>query len=154
MFKVILPMVANVPHNYIIDQTNVYKTARKCKLRPFSDYQKIAVVVFPKPEELKRRYEKGSKEMGKEVPTNELSKMIELNRDESQKYLDQMKQDIPSLPNNSPSTALPNQGSLKANTGQALHRAIWVFMEDLMLNTKISSLASIHLQQPHAVTLL
>jgi len=36
----------------------------------------IAVVVFPKPEELKRRYEKGSKEMGKEVLTNELSKMI------------------------------------------------------------------------------
>lgn len=103
-FKVILPRVANVPRNYIIDQTNVYKNARKCKLRPFSDYQKvavylfvcwsfedeftielvniiccqlqIAVVVFPKPEELKRRYEKGSKEMGKEVPTASLSEMI------------------------------------------------------------------------------
>jgi len=46
MFKVILPRVANVPRNYIIDQTNMYKNARKCKLRPFSDYQKVAIYLF------------------------------------------------------------------------------------------------------------
>ncbi|XP_058749780.1 uncharacterized protein LOC131622754 [Vicia villosa] len=121
MFNVILSRAANIPRNYIIDQTNVYKNARKCKLTPFVDYQKIAVVVFPKPEMLKRRSEKRFKEMGKKVPVDALNSMaanyvlpkskdlphsdecfdqvlfIELNRDASQKYLDQMKQDILSL---------------------------------------------------------
>ncbi|KAK2393438.1 heterogeneous nuclear ribonucleoprotein U protein [Trifolium repens] len=156
MFNVILSRAANVPRNYIIDQTNVYKNARRRKLKPFADYQKIAVVVFPKPEELKRRSEKRFNEMGKEVPADALNNMIanyvlpkskdmphsdeyfdqvlfvELNHDESQKYLDQMKQDIPSLSNNNPLTlsckgssqyyagsALQNQGNL---TGSDTHR--------------------------------
>ncbi|PNY09321.1 hypothetical protein L195_g005868 [Trifolium pratense] len=156
MFNVILSRAANVPRNYIIDQTNVYKNARRHKLKPFADYQKIAVVVFPKPEELKRRSEKRFVAMGKEVPADALNNMIanyvlpkskdmphsdeyfdqvlfvELNRDESQKYLDQMKQDIPFLSNNSPHTlsckgssqysagsALQNQGNL---TGSDIHR--------------------------------
>ncbi|WJX26529.1 hypothetical protein P8452_15440 [Trifolium repens] len=116
----------------------------------------IAVVVFPKPEELKRRSEKRFNEMDKEVPADALNNMIanyvlpkskdmphsdeyfdqvlfvELNHDESQKYLDQMKQDIPSLSNNNPLTlsckgssqyyagsALQNQGNL---TGSDTHR--------------------------------
>ncbi|KAL5096588.1 hypothetical protein RYX36_000915 [Vicia faba] len=156
MFNVILSRAANIPRNYIIDQTNVYKNARKRKLNPFVNYQKIAVVVFPKPEELKRRSEKRFKEMGKEVPPDALNNMIanyvlpkskdlpysdeyfdqvlfvELNRDVSQKYLDQMKQDTLSLSNNNPSTlshrgssqsssrpALQNQGS---STGSGIHQ--------------------------------
>ncbi|XP_058749846.1 uncharacterized protein LOC131622835 [Vicia villosa] len=144
MFNVILSRAANVPRNYIIDQTNVYKNARKRKLNPFVNYQKIVVVVFPKPEELKRRSEKRFKEMGKEVPVDALNNMIanyvlpkskdlpysdeyfdqvlfvELNRDESQKYLDQMKQDTLSLSNTNPST-LSHRGSSESSFRPAFH---------------------------------
>ncbi|XP_058749845.1 uncharacterized protein LOC131622832 [Vicia villosa] len=143
MFNVILSRAANVPRNYIIDQTNVYKNARKRKLNPFVNYQKIAVVVFPKPEELKRRSEKRFKEMGKEVPVDALNNMIanyvlpkskdfpysdenfdqvlfvELNRGASQKYLDQMKQDTLPLSNNNPST-LSDRGSSQSSSKPAL----------------------------------
>jgi heterogeneous nuclear ribonucleoprotein U-like protein 1 len=46
MFNVILSRAANVPRNYIIDQTNVYKNARRRKLKPFADYQKVAIYLF------------------------------------------------------------------------------------------------------------
>ncbi|KAI5448142.1 hypothetical protein KIW84_015535, partial [Lathyrus oleraceus] len=154
MFNVILARAANVPRNYIIDQTNVYKNARKRKLKPFKDYQKTAVVVFPKPEELTRRSEKRFKEMGKEVPIDALNSMIanyvlpkskdfpfsdedfdqvlfvELNRDESQKYLDQMKQDTLSLSNNNLSTlahrgsshsSVPALQNQRSSTGSGIH---------------------------------
>ncbi|XLR02881.1 hypothetical protein HN51_057752 [Arachis hypogaea] len=49
VFNVLLKRAAIIPRNYIIDQTNVHKNARKRKLKPFADYQKIVVVVFPKP---------------------------------------------------------------------------------------------------------
>ncbi|MED6130672.1 hypothetical protein PIB30_002785 [Stylosanthes scabra] len=128
IFSVLLARAATIHRNYILDQTNVYKSARKRKLKPFVDCQKIAVVVFPKPEELKVRSNKRLKEMGKEVPPDALKNMIanyvlpksmdmlhsdeyfdqvmfvELNRDESQMYLDQMKQDLASVSENSSST--------------------------------------------------
>jgi heterogeneous nuclear ribonucleoprotein U-like protein 1 len=44
---------------------------------------------------------------------------VELNRDESQKYLDQMKQDIPSLSKNNPPT-FSWKGSSQYYTGSAL----------------------------------
>ncbi|XP_058749782.1 uncharacterized protein LOC131622757 [Vicia villosa] len=143
MFNVILSRAANIPRNYIIDQTNVYKNARKRKLEPFTHYQKTAVVVFPIPEELKKRSEKRFKEMGKEVPVDALNSMIanyvlpkskdlphsdecfdqvlfiELNRDASQKYLDQMKQDILSSSYNSPLT-LSLRGSSHSSSGPTL----------------------------------
>ncbi|CAA6658414.1 unnamed protein product [Spirodela intermedia] len=53
------------PRNYIIDQTNVYRSARKRKLRPFVDFRKIAVVVFPAMDELRWRSEKRVREMGR-----------------------------------------------------------------------------------------
>jgi heterogeneous nuclear ribonucleoprotein U-like protein 1 len=46
MFNVILSRAANVPRNYIIDQTNVYKNARRRKLKPFADYQKVSIYLF------------------------------------------------------------------------------------------------------------
>ncbi|KAJ0082474.1 hypothetical protein Patl1_10887 [Pistacia atlantica] len=63
-------------HNYIIDQTNVFKSARKRKLRSFADFHKTAVVVLLKPEELKVRSDKRFKEMGKEVPAEAVNNMI------------------------------------------------------------------------------
>lgn len=43
IFNTLLPRAANRPHNYVIDQTNVFKSARKRKLKPFALFQKVAV---------------------------------------------------------------------------------------------------------------
>ncbi|KAA8519887.1 hypothetical protein F0562_014203 [Nyssa sinensis] len=115
IFNTLLARASKTPRNYIIDQTNVYKSARKRKLKPFANFRKIAVVIFPKPEELKIRAEKRFKEMGKEVPSEAVNEMLanyvlptskempgadeyfdqvmfpELSRGESQRYLDEMK---------------------------------------------------------------
>lgn len=42
IFNTVLSRAAKIPHNYIIDQTNVYKSARKRKLKPFAFYHKVA----------------------------------------------------------------------------------------------------------------
>ncbi|GMH26922.1 hypothetical protein Nepgr_028765 [Nepenthes gracilis] len=115
IFNTLLSRASRTPRNYIIDQTNVYKSARKRKLKPFAIYRKIAVVIFPNSEELKVRSQKRLEEMGKEVPPEAVNEMIanyvlpkskdmpgsdeyfdlvmfpELNRATSQRYLDEMK---------------------------------------------------------------
>ncbi|XP_057961572.1 uncharacterized protein LOC131153342 isoform X2 [Malania oleifera] len=115
IFNTLLSRAAGIYRNYIIDQTNVYKNARKRKMKPFAKFRKIAVVVFPKPEDLKFRAGKRFKEMGKEVPADAINEMIanyvlpvskdmansdeyfdqvmfpELSRGEAQKYLNEMK---------------------------------------------------------------
>lgn len=118
IFNTLLSRASKVPRNYILDQTNVYKSARKRKLKPFAFYNKIAVVVFPKPEELKLRAGKRFQEMGKEVPPEAVNEMLanfvlpmskdmrgtdeyfdkiifpELNRVEAQQHLDEMKRTL------------------------------------------------------------
>lgn len=42
IFNTLLSRAAKTPRNYILDQTNVYKSARKRKMKPFADYQKVA----------------------------------------------------------------------------------------------------------------
>ncbi|XP_021662568.2 uncharacterized protein LOC110651516 isoform X3 [Hevea brasiliensis] len=115
IFDILLSRAARTPHNYVIDQTNVFKSARKRKLRPFANFRKVAVVVFPKPEEQKFRADKRYKEMGKEVPADAVNNMLanyvlpkskdmpgsdeffdqvifaELGQVESQRYLEEMK---------------------------------------------------------------
>lgn len=115
IFNTLLARAVKTPRNYIIDQTNVYKSARKRKLKSFVNYHKIAVVVFPEPDELKSRAEKRFREMGKEVPSEAINEMLanyvlpmskdmpgadeffdqvmfpELNRAVAQRYLDEMK---------------------------------------------------------------
>ncbi|GJN26299.1 hypothetical protein PR202_gb14221 [Eleusine coracana subsp. coracana] len=119
IFNTLLTRAANIPRNYIIDQTNVYKSARIRKLRPFSNYHKTAVVVFPQPSELKSRAAKRFSEMGKEVPAEAVNEMtanfvlpltkdmtgskepfdevvfVELSRDDAQRNLDEMKRMLP-----------------------------------------------------------
>ena len=53
IFNTLLDRAYKTARNYILDQTNVYKSARKRKLRAFVDYHKIAVVIFPLPQEIK-----------------------------------------------------------------------------------------------------
>uniref|UniRef100_J3M1S3 SPRY domain-containing protein n=2 Tax=Oryza brachyantha TaxID=4533 RepID=J3M1S3_ORYBR len=119
IFNTLLTRAAKIPRNYIIDQTNVYKNARIRKLRPFANYHKIAVVVFPLPSEHKARAAKRFKEMGKDVPADAVDEMtanfvlplskgmpdskepfdevifVELSRDEAQRNLDEMKRLLP-----------------------------------------------------------
>ncbi|CAL5409752.1 unnamed protein product [Camellia sinensis] len=123
IFNTLLTRAAKTPRNYILDQTNVYKSARKRKLKPFADYQKIAVVVFPKPEELKSRADKRFKEMGKEVPADAVNEMLAnyalpmskdmpradeyFDQGESQRYLDEMKCALASNANVNPKSVSP-----------------------------------------------
>lgn len=44
IFNVLLPRAANTARNYILDQTNVYKSARNRKLRAFVNYCKVSSV--------------------------------------------------------------------------------------------------------------
>jgi heterogeneous nuclear ribonucleoprotein U-like protein 1 len=76
IFNTLLDRATKTARNYILDQTNVYKSARKRKLRAFVDYRKIAVVIFPRPEEIKVRSAKRFKEMGKEVPADAVNEML------------------------------------------------------------------------------
>ncbi|KFM69215.1 Heterogeneous nuclear ribonucleoprotein U-like protein 1, partial [Stegodyphus mimosarum] len=61
--------------NYILDQTNVYPTAQRRKMRNFEGFKRIAVVVVPTEEEYKRRCDKRDREEGKEVPDQAVLEM-------------------------------------------------------------------------------
>ncbi|KAL2622824.1 hypothetical protein R1flu_003029 [Riccia fluitans] len=75
VFNTLLDRASTTPRNYIIDQTNVYVSARRRKLRLFAGFRKIAVVVVPKTEEHARRTAARAKEMGKEVPVEAVNEM-------------------------------------------------------------------------------
>lgn len=60
--------------NYILDQTNVYLSAQKKKIRPFEGFIRRAIVCIPTQEELKTRTEDRKKE-GIELPENAVSDM-------------------------------------------------------------------------------
>ncbi|KAJ8493506.1 hypothetical protein OPV22_015227 [Ensete ventricosum] len=118
IFNTLLSRAAKVPRNYILDQTNVYRSARNRKLKAFVNYRKIAVVVFPTPDEHRFRSEKRFKEMGKDVPAEAVNEMIvnyalpltknmhgsnelfdevifpEIGREEAQRLLDEMKRTL------------------------------------------------------------
>lgn len=42
IFNILLSRAANTARNYILDQTNVYKSARNRKLRVFVNYRKVS----------------------------------------------------------------------------------------------------------------
>ncbi|CAG5116918.1 unnamed protein product [Candidula unifasciata] len=74
-FDVLLRTAASKKRNYILDQTNVYASARKRKLTQFSGFRRVAVVVQPDDTELLRRSQKRTKETKKEIPFLEIRKM-------------------------------------------------------------------------------
>lgn len=41
IFNTLLSRASKVPRNFIIDQTNVFQSARKRKLKPFADFCKV-----------------------------------------------------------------------------------------------------------------
>lgn len=71
----LLEIASRRKRNYILDQTNVYPSAQRRKMRSFEGYQRKAVVVCPSDEELKSRTEKREKEEGKDVPDDAVLEM-------------------------------------------------------------------------------
>jgi len=63
------------PRNYVLDQTNVYFSARRRKMDSFSGYRKVAVVVVNTPEVLAQRTEKQKKAEGKDIPIGAIMEM-------------------------------------------------------------------------------
>uniref|UniRef100_A0A915DLT8 B30.2/SPRY domain-containing protein n=1 Tax=Ditylenchus dipsaci TaxID=166011 RepID=A0A915DLT8_9BILA len=59
-----LQMACRRRHNYIIDQTNVSREARRRKLTQFVDFQRKCVVLIPSDEELDKRLIKQSRQEG------------------------------------------------------------------------------------------
>ncbi|XP_076800926.1 uncharacterized protein LOC143445597 isoform X2 [Clavelina lepadiformis] len=54
--------------NFILDQTNVYSSAQRRKMRPFEGFHRKAIVIVPTDEEFKTRIEKRTKDEGKDIP--------------------------------------------------------------------------------------
>ncbi|KAJ6367629.1 hypothetical protein OIU78_000238 [Salix suchowensis] len=73
-------MVAGLPASdslhFFYQSNQCFQNACTHKLKPFSNFCKIAVVAFPKPEDLEFRVDKRFKEMGMEVPADATNNMI------------------------------------------------------------------------------
>uniref|UniRef100_M1C1B0 Heterogeneous nuclear ribonucleoprotein U 1 n=1 Tax=Solanum tuberosum TaxID=4113 RepID=M1C1B0_SOLTU len=150
IFNTLLSRASQIPRNFIIDQTNVYKNARKRKLKPFANYKKIAVVIVPTPEELKFRGEKRFKEMGKEVPAEAVNQMLvnfvlpmskdmpradeyfdevrfeELGRAEAQRCLDEMKANMNS---NKEVTPYSRESSVQSHNSLSMQYPIEAYQQ-------------------------
>ncbi|KAM5145419.1 heterogeneous nuclear ribonucleoprotein U-like protein 1 isoform 2-T2 [Mantella aurantiaca] len=61
--------------NYILDQTNVYGTAQRRKMRPFEGFQRKAIVICPTDVDLLDRIVKRTDEEGKDVPDSAVLEM-------------------------------------------------------------------------------
>ncbi|XP_018428271.1 PREDICTED: heterogeneous nuclear ribonucleoprotein U-like protein 1 [Nanorana parkeri] len=61
--------------NYILDQTNVYGTAQRRKMRPFEGFQRKAIIICPTDEDLLDRIVKRTDEEGKDVPDSAVLEM-------------------------------------------------------------------------------
>ncbi|ESO06326.1 hypothetical protein HELRODRAFT_64249 [Helobdella robusta] len=128
--------------HYIIDQTNVYATARKRKMKNFVGFKRICAVLQPEDDELKRREWKRTFEEGKVVPEEAVMEMkmnyslpdaevdehideviwIELGKDASCQLVNQYNEEgslkLPSRKRLS-STSLPNNSNNSSNNNSS-----------------------------------
>ena len=68
-FDVLVRIAAQRNRNYILDQTNVFPTARGRKIKDFKGMMCKAVVVVPPDPEFQRRVRQRNIEQGQEIPT-------------------------------------------------------------------------------------
>jgi len=59
----------------LAQQTNVYPSAQRRKMRPFEGFQRRAVVIVPTDDEFQRRCEQREKVEGKEIPDSAVLEM-------------------------------------------------------------------------------
>ncbi|RUS86352.1 hypothetical protein EGW08_005870 [Elysia chlorotica] len=71
----LIEIAARKKRHYIIDQTNVYASARRRKMQPFEGFQRKAVVVLPTDEEFKKRVKERTDEEGKDIPESAVNEM-------------------------------------------------------------------------------
>ncbi|XP_060601216.1 heterogeneous nuclear ribonucleoprotein U-like protein 1 isoform X2 [Ruditapes philippinarum] len=71
----LLDIASKRKRNYILDQTNVYASARRRKMQPFEGFSRRAVVIVPDDETYKERFEAQQKVEGKEVPESAIYEM-------------------------------------------------------------------------------
>ncbi|XP_056334411.1 heterogeneous nuclear ribonucleoprotein U-like protein 1 [Danio aesculapii] len=70
----LLQIATHKKRNYILDQTNVYGSAQRRKMRPFEGFHRKAVVICPRDEDLKERKSKQAED-GKDVPDQAVLEM-------------------------------------------------------------------------------
>ncbi|XP_044017273.1 heterogeneous nuclear ribonucleoprotein U-like protein 1 isoform X2 [Aphidius gifuensis] len=71
----LLDVASHRRRNYILDQTNVYPSAQRRKMRHFYGFQRKAIVIVPTDEEFKSRTAKREADEGKDVPDNNILEM-------------------------------------------------------------------------------
>nr|DBA20635.1 TPA: hypothetical protein GDO54_017395 [Pyxicephalus adspersus] len=71
----LIQVAARRKRNYILDQTNVYATAQRRKMRPFEGFKRKAVIICPTDADLQDRIVKRTDEEGKDVPDSAVLEM-------------------------------------------------------------------------------